>query len=322
MKKLFRLFNPKTYPVPSVDISLPNKKQAWLQAIRLRTLPLALASIFMASFIAAYHEVFRWEVFLLAVLTTTLLQILSNLANDYGDSVHGADSTERQGPTRAVQSGVISKEEMKKAMILFAVLSFVSGMALLYVALTELIVFLSFVGLGLMAIVAAITYTSGSNPYGYAGLGDLSVFLFFGLVGVLGTYFLHSMEFSSVLLFPAMSLGFFSAAVLNINNIRDIESDTKAGKKSIPVRIGRTAAVKYNWFLIIAGNLSLLVFVLNQEVWGGLLAFLVAPVMMVIAKGVADPQKTAPQIDPYLKKMAISTLVWVLVFGAGIIFLD
>lgn len=276
----------------------------------------------MASFIAAYHRVFRWEVFLLAVLTTTLLQILSNLANDYGDSVHGADNIDRQGPTRAVQSGVISKEEMKRAMILFAVLSFISGTVLLYVAVANVLIFLSFVALGIIAIVAAITYTSGSNPYGYAGLGDLSVFLFFGLVGVLGTYFLHSMQFSSALLFPAMSLGFFSAAVLNINNIRDIESDTKAGKRSIPVRIGRSAAVKYNWFLIIAGNLSLLVFVLNQEAWGGLLAFLVAPVMITIAQGVADPQKTALQIDPYLKKMAISTLIWVLVFGAGIIFLD
>lgn len=276
----------------------------------------------MASFIAAYHQVFRWEVFFLAVLTTTLLQILSNLANDYGDSVHGADHNDRQGPTRAVQSGVISKEEMKKAMILFTILSFLSGIALLYVSVANIFIFLSFVALGAIAIVAAITYTSGSNPYGYAGLGDLSVFLFFGLVGVLGTYFLHSMQFSSALLFPAMSLGFFSSAVLNINNIRDIESDTQAGKRSIPVRIGRSAAVKYNWFLIIAGNISLLIFVLNQEVWGGLLAFLVAPVMISIAKGVADPNKTAPQLDPYLKKMAISTLIWVLVFGAGIIFLD
>ena len=308
--------------VSSVGISLSNKKEAWLHAIRLRTLPLALASIFMASFIAVHHGVFRWAVFLLAVLTTTLLQILSNLANDYGDSVHGADSIERQGPARAVQSGVISKEEMKKAMILFAVLSFVSGIALLYVALTDLIVFLSFVGLGLTAIVAAITYTSGSNPYGYAGLGDISVFLFFGLVGVLGTYFLYSLEFSAMLILPAMSLGFFSTAVLNINNIRDIDSDTKAGKKSIPVRIGREAAVRYNWFLIIAGNVCLIVFAGYQQLWGGLLALLVAPVMISIAKGVSDPHKTAAQIDPYLKKMAISTLLWVLVFGAGIIFLD
>src|SRR5690606_28460431 len=131
----------------------------------------------MASFIAAYHQVFRWEVFFLAVLTTTLLQILSNLANDYGDSVHGADHIDRQGPTRAVQSGVISKEEMKKAMILFTILSFLSGIALLYVSVANIFIFLSFVALGAIAIVAAITYTSGSNPYGYAGLGDLSVFL-------------------------------------------------------------------------------------------------------------------------------------------------
>lgn len=304
-----------------MDISLSNKKEAWLHAIRLRTLPLALASIFMASFIAVHHGVFRWAVFLLAVLTTTLLQILSNLANDYGDSVHGADSMERQGPARAVQSGVISKSEMKKAMILFAFLSFLSGMVLLYVAVADLLIFLSFVALGIVAIIAAITYTSGSRPYGYAGLGDISVFLFFGLVGVLGTYFLHSMEFPSMLILPAMSLGFFSTSVLNINNIRDIDSDTKAGKKSIPVRIGKEAAVRYNWFLVIAGNLCLLVFITNQQMWGGLLALLVAPIMMSIAKGVADPRKTAAQIDPYLKKMAISTLLWVLVFGAGIIFL-
>jgi len=305
-----------------VDISLSNKKEAWLHAIRLRTLPLALASIFMASFIAIHHGVFRWAVFVLAVLTTTLLQILSNLANDYGDSVHGADSLERQGPARAVQSGVISKEEMKKAMILFASLSFLSGMVLLYVAVADLLIFLSFIALGIVSIIAAITYTSGSRPYGYAGLGDISVFLFFGLVGVLGTYFLHSMEFSPILILPAMSLGFFSAAVLNINNIRDIDSDTKAGKKSVPVRIGKAAAVKYNWFLIIAGNLCLLAFVANQQMWGGLLALLVAPVMISIAKGVADPRKTAAQLDPYLKKMALSTLIWVLVFGAGIIFLN
>lgn len=322
MKRSFPSSNHKPHHFIFVDISLSNKKQAWLHAIRLRTLPLALASIFMASFIAAYHGVFRWEVLLLAALTTTLLQILSNLANDYGDSVHGADSIERQGPMRAVQSGVISKEEMKKAMVLFGVLSFLSGIALIYVAVADILIFLSFIALGIIAIVAAITYTSGSNPYGYAGLGDLSVFLFFGLVGVLGTYFLHSLQFSSALLFPAMSLGFFSAAVLNINNIRDIASDTKAGKRSIPVRIGRSAAVKYNWFLILAGNLSLLVFVLNQQIWGGLLALSVAPVMIRIAQGVADPQKTVKQLDPYLKKMAISTLIWVLVFGAGIIFLN
>lgn len=305
-----------------MEILLSNKRQAWLHAIRLRTLPLALASILMASFIAFHQGLFRCDVFLLAVLTTTLLQILSNLANDYGDSVHGADSNARQGPIRAVQSGIISKEEMKKAMILFAVLSFISGVSLLYVAVADLIVFLSFIGIGLLAILAAITYTSGSRPYGYAGLGDISVFLFFGLVGVIGTYFLHSMQFSSIVLLPALSLGFFSASVLNINNIRDIASDIQAGKKSIPVRVGRVAAARYNWFLIITGNFTLIMFVINQKAWGGFLALLIAPIMFKIAQAVANPKNTSPQLDPYLKKMAISTLLWVVFFGAGIIFLN
>lgn len=270
---------------------------------------------------AVYQGLFRWEVFLFATLTTTLLQILSNLANDYGDSIHGADSSERQGPVRAVQSGIISSLEMKRAMTLFAVLSFLSGIALLYVSLTDLYIFLYFIAMGVLAIIAAITYTSGSKPYGYAGLGDISVFIFFGLVGVLGTYFLHTMQFSVKLILPAISLGLFSTSVLNINNIRDIESDIKAGKKSIPVRIGKSAAIRYNWFLVIAGNFSLLLFVVLEQAWGGLLALLLAPGMIKIAQAVSDLKKTSSQIDPYLKKMALSTLAWVVAFGAGIIFL-
>lgn len=249
-----------------MDIAITSKKQAWLHAIRLRTLPLALASILMASFIAWFHGNFRWEVTVLAALTTTLLQILSNLANDYGDSVHGADSAEREGPIRAVQSGIIQPSEMKKAMVLLGILSFLCGVLLLYVALENWVLFFTFIGIGILSIFAAVNYTSGSNPYGYMGLGDISVFVFFGLVGVLGTYFLHSLEFSSSLVLPAISLGFFSTAVLNINNIRDIESDQKAGKKSIPVRIGRKAAVRYNWALILLGNVSLLVFCAVENV--------------------------------------------------------
>ena len=161
------------------------KKEAWLHAVRLRTLPLALASIFAGSFIAAWQNSFRWEILVLASLTTVFLQILSNLSNDYGDSVHGADSIDRQGPVRAVQSGLITLPEMKKAMYLFGALSLISGLSLLYLAVQDLQIFLLFLGLGLAAIWASITYTSGKNPYGYAGLGDLSVFIFFGLLGVL-----------------------------------------------------------------------------------------------------------------------------------------
>ncbi|MCC5938226.1 MAG: 1,4-dihydroxy-2-naphthoate polyprenyltransferase [Lunatimonas sp.] len=302
-----------------MEITLTSKKQAWLHAFRLRTLPLALSSIFLGSILAAGDGTLRWEVLLLASLTTVLLQVLSNLANDYGDSVHGADHADRQGPVRAVQSGVISPAEMKQAMILCGVLSLICGVWLLYVAFEDLIVFLGFLALGLLAIFAAINYTTGKNPYGYMGLGDLSVFLFFGLSGVLGTYFLHSGTFNPWILLPACSLGFFSMAVLNINNIRDIESDRVAGKKSIPVRIGRVAAVRYNWLLIIGGNLSMAVFLLSGKSLGGFTFLLVLPLMWVVGRGVHRAE-SAVNTDPYLKKMALSTLLWVIAFGIGHLF--
>jgi len=302
-----------------VDITLTSKKQAWLHAIRLRTLPLALSSIFMGSFVAAYTGNFKWDVLLLAALTTIFLQILSNLANDYGDSIHGADSAERLGPVRAVQAGLISLAEMKSAMYLLAGLSFLTGLGLIYVAVQNWLTFLVFLILGLAAIWAAISYTSGKKPYGYIGLGDISVFLFFGILGVAGTYFLHSLTFSWTVIWPAISLGCFSTAVLNINNIRDISSDQKAGKKSIPVRIGRARAVLYNWSLIILGNVTILVFVLQNGTWSALLAWLVLPLMIVVGRSV-QTKTSAKELDPYLKKMAISTLIWVLLFGIGLLF--
>jgi 1,4-dihydroxy-2-naphthoate polyprenyltransferase len=302
-----------------VDITFSNKKQAWLHAVRLRTLPLALSSILMGSFLAAHSMSFRLTVFILAALTTIFLQVLSNLSNDYGDSIHGADSEERKGPIRAVQSGMISLSEMKKAMIVLTVLSLISGLFLLYFSLQDWKIFALFLGLGIMAIWAAITYTSGKKPYGYAGLGDISVFLFFGLLGVAGTYFLHSMDFTTTVFWPAISLGCFSTAVLNINNIRDIESDRKAGKKSIPVRIGRKNAIRYNWALIIVGNLSLIVFAYANNTYGCLIALMVFPMMYVIGKSIQS--KNNPRdLDPYLKKMAISTLLWVIMFGVGLLF--
>jgi 1,4-dihydroxy-2-naphthoate polyprenyltransferase len=290
-----------------------------MHAIRLRTLPLALSSILMGSFLAAYQGEFRLGVFLMAALTTICLQILSNLANDYGDSIHGADSAEREGPIRAVQSGVISLEEMKKAMVLLGGMSLVSGLILLYIALQDWKMFLLFLGLGIAAIIAAVTYTSGSKPYGYAGLGDISVFLFFGLLGVIGTYFLHSLSFDWSIVLPAVSLGFFSTAVLNINNIRDITADTKAGKKSIPVRIGRRKAVIYNWILIFGGNLALVLFAVLDDAYGCLVALAVLPLMISVGKSVAT-KSLAKELDPYLKKMAVTTLLWVTAFGIGILF--
>lgn len=297
---------------------IQSKKEAWLHAVRLRTLPLALASIFAGSFLAKWQNAFRWEVLVLASLTTVFLQILSNLSNDYGDSVHGADSSARKGPIRAVQSGLISLPEMKRAMYLFGGFSLATGLLLIYLALPNWLLFLGFLALGLLAIWAAIRYTSGSNPYGYAGLGDISVFLFFGLVGVSGTYFLHSLKAEPVILLIACSLGCFSTAVLNINNIRDIDSDQLAGKRSIPVRIGRSKAIAYHWTLIAVAYGCLLAFVELNQAYGSLLALIILPWMVVIGRGI-QRATTAAETDPYLKQMALSTLVWTLLFGIGLI---
>lgn len=291
---------------------------AWISAARPRTLPLALSSIWLGSFLAAFYGVFSWQVVIWASITTTFLQVLSNLANDYGDSVHGADSVHREGPKRAVQAGLISARAMRSAMIVFGLLSLVSGLYLLYSSVGFVKeVFFFFLGLGVLAIVAAITYTSGSNPYGYAGLGDISVFIFFGLVGVLGTFYLHAQWLRWELLLPAASSGLFSTAVLNVNNIRDIDSDRLAGKRSIPVRIGRSRAVQYHAFLLIAGVLAAVVYVLltYQSPWQFL--FLLSVPLFVKNLRAVQQYTQAAALDPYLKQMALSTLLFVLLFGIG-----
>ena len=215
----------------------------WLLAFRLRTLPLTLASIGMGAFLAAAHRALDIGIFGLCALTTILLQLLSNLANDYGDSIHGADSAERAGPSRAVQSGAITKSAMKKAIIICGLLAFLSGIGLIYMAFDFTLNFWIFLGFGLVAIAAATTYTVGCKPYGYAGLGDLSVLIFFGFIAVLGSAFLYEKVVYWEYILPALSVGLFSVGVLNVNNIRDMESDLLAGKQSIPVRLGRKKAV-------------------------------------------------------------------------------
>jgi 1,4-dihydroxy-2-naphthoate polyprenyltransferase len=291
---------------------------AWISAARPRTLPLALSSIFMGSFLAAAYGSFQPGVVVWASITTIFLQILSNLANDYGDSVHGADSVHRLGPQRAVQAGLITPGAMRTAMVVFGLLSLVSGLYLLYSSVGFVReVFFFFLALGLLAIAAAVTYTSGSRPYGYAGLGDISVFLFFGLVGVLGTFYLHTEWLSWSLLLPAAACGLFSTAVLNVNNIRDITSDALAGKRSIPVRIGREWAVRYHGILLIGGILAALAFVLlnYRSPWQFL--FLGSVPLILINLRAVHQYKDAAALDPYLKQMALSTLLFVILFGLG-----
>ncbi|WP_240410458.1 1,4-dihydroxy-2-naphthoate polyprenyltransferase [Hymenobacter oligotrophus] len=297
----------------------PSLIGAWVSAFRPRTLPLALASILMGGFLAASRHEFNGAVIGLAALTTVLLQVLSNLANDYGDSQNGADSVHREGPQRAVQSGAISPAAMKQGMYVFGALSLASGLWLLWVALgaSGLWLFVGFLLLGLGAIWAAINYTAGARPYGYAGLGDVSVFLFFGLVGVCGSYFLQTRELPYEVLLPAVSLGCFSTAVLNVNNIRDMRSDELAGKITIPVRLGARRARVYHGLLLLVGLGAAAAYVLqhHRSPWQWLF---VGAVPLLVFNGVQVWQRQQPaQLDPLLKQMAMSTLLFVLLFGIG-----
>lgn len=287
--------------------------------MRPRTLPLALAAILMGGFLAAAAGEFRPPVVLLAGLTAVFLQILSNLANDYGDSIHGADHVQRLGPRRAVQSGQVTAAAMRRAMALFALLAVAGGLGLLWVAFgpDALLYFLIFILLGAAAIGAAITYTAGKRPYGYAGLGDLAVLIFFGWVGVIGTYFLQTLRFDAAVLLPATSCGLLAVAVLNVNNIRDIESDRAAGKRSLPVRLGPRRARIYHWILLGGAVTAAVGYVLldYRSPW----QFLFLLALPLLGKhGTAVSRRHDPQeLNPLLKQLSLITLFFIVAFGAG-----
>lgn len=291
----------------------------WIKAFRLRTLPLSLSCIGMGSFLAYYHDSFRWTIFVFSFLTTILLQILSNLANDYGDALFGADNEERTGPKRLVQDGLIPPIAMKRMIWIFAVLSFLSGILLLYVSKLNSGTFIIFLVLGIFAIAAAVNYTiSVKKPYGYKGYGDISVFIFFGLLAVLGSYFLQTRTLDAELLLPAATCGFYATGVLNINNIRDIGSDRMAGKISIPVRIGFQKAVIYHGVLLFGGFLLSVIFVfLNFETTYQFLFLISLPLFYRNFQAVKNIGSSG-LLDPYLKQLSISTLIFVILFGLGL----
>ena len=287
----------------------------WLQASRPRAFPLAAACIGMGGVLAYNVGEMDLMVLGLAVLTAILLQLLSNLANDLGDFSKGADSDQRLGPARTVQLGLISPRTMKRAIWVVGVLSFISGVVLIIVANPGLEVFLGFLALGLLAIWAAVQYTLGKRAYGYHGLGDFFVFVFFGWVGVLGTYFLQTQMGHWSLLLPASSCGFFAVAVLNINNVRDIPSDRAAGKNTLAVYLGPFGARVYHLILLIGGLGTAAIYTLWQP--GGQWYFLgVLPFCGRIAYLLfryRDPKK----IDPLLREMAFVSLLFVVLFGIG-----
>ena len=282
----------------------------WIEAMRLRTLPLSLSSILVGSAMVANKNASFASVLVLALLTTITLQILSNLANDYGDTQNGADSADRVGPARAVQSGKISGPQMKRAMYISGALAFGLGLALIFIsfaATSNWLLIFTFLLLGLGAIAAAVKYTAGKNPYGYRGMGDLFVFLFFGIVGVGGTYFLLQNSLHWSILFPAITIGCFSAAVLNLNNMRDIHSDGKAGKRTLVVIMGAQNAKIYHFTLVIIGWLSLIFYLLlfrsTEWMWLSLLFIPLHFKHLLKVFHVKDPSG----FDSELKLVALST---------------
>lgn len=289
---------------------------AWVHAARLRTLPLAISCVLMGGILAYADGGVNSTAFLLAILTTVFLQILSNFANDYGDYSSGVDLHGRVGPVRAMQGGHISQSQMKFALILTSVISFVCGIWLLIVAdisRTGLLVLLS---IGILAILAAITYTVGKRPYGYFGLGDLSVFIFFGLVGVLGSHYVIHGGFYFRNIFLAATCGFFSVGVLNLNNIRDLDADKLHKKNTLPVILGSKYARKYHLLLISSGWLMALLYVfLYYKHWSQFLILLAIPLFIYNIRQLNVRQ--GKDVDPLLKQLALSTLLFVILNGIG-----
>lgn len=295
--------------------------KSWIKAARLRTLPLAMSGILMGAALSFLDGGFNSTVTILAIVTALFIQIFSNFANDYGDSQKGTDNQHRVGPKRTVQSGEISPQQMKAGMIVLIVLSLVFGIWLVAEGTKglDMTTFLLFLAFGIVALIAAYRYTAGSNPYGYAGFGDVAVFLFFGLLPVVGTYFLNTHQINFELFLPAFSIGLFSTGVLNLNNMRDIENDRNSGKNTMVVRMGSTKAKIYHSLLIAIGMLASVVFVLIQgksaSLWLFLLAFPLFIRDLVQINRITEPRS----FDPFLKKLSLATLLFTVLFGVGII---
>ena len=295
-----------------------SKIKYYIASFRLRTLPLSLSGIFLGTLLAASEGYFNWAPFLLAVVTTLCLQILSNLANELGDLQKGTDNEERLGPIRSIQSGALSLKEFKRTILLFVLLSVLSGTALVSTAFESLLSTdgLIMLMLGAASIVAAIKYTVGKNAYGYHGLGDVFVFLFFGLLSVCGAYFLMTHRLSISIFLPATAVGLLSTGVLNLNNMRDIENDRLCGKRTLPVILGISKAKVYHFCLIIGAFVAM-------SSYMGLCGFrpfhfifwFTLPLFLIHLKKVVQAEGRG--LDPQLKVLSLSTLLFTLLAGWG-----
>ena len=295
-----------------------SKVRAYITSFRLRTLPLSLSGVLLGSLLAASDGYFKTTTFVWAMLTTVALQILSNLANEVGDLTKGTDNEHRLGPIRSAQSGALSMREMVQAMIVFGVIAIITGSLLIYEAFRDLLNWksISLFIAGGASIVAAVKYTVGKSAYGYRGLGDLFVFIFFGVVSVMGSYFAMSGVLPWICVLPAAAIGFLSSGVLNMNNIRDIENDSVCGKRTIPVILGIQGAKIYHFVITLLAVICLVLYsVLHPAGWTGYLFLLTLPLLVMHLKSVYRGEGRA--LDSQLKFLSITTLLIALLLGFG-----
>ena len=284
-----------------------NLLKTWLRAARLRTLPLSFSGILIGSSFA-FSSNFDFDIFSSCLLITVLFQIISNFANDLGDAVKGVDDETRIGPERAIQSGMITKAQMKNAIIILSVLALIVVLQLLFridLSRNELLIFSA---LGMMSIWAAIAYTIGKNPYGYRALGDLMVFLFFGLLAVVGTYYLYARSLVLEVVLIASAIGALAVAVLNLNNMRDREDDTIKNKKTMAVILGAEKAKRYHTAVLL---ISVLLFAAGISLSGYYWYFLgLVPLLRLVGhlKRVWQTEN-AREFDPELKVIALSSFM-------------
>ncbi|MBP6424771.1 MAG: 1,4-dihydroxy-2-naphthoate octaprenyltransferase, partial [Flavobacterium sp.] len=289
---------------------------------RLRTLPLSVSGIIVGSFYAMSQSMFNWKIVVLALSTTLGLQILSNFANDYGDGIKGTDNEDRVGPKRAIQSGVITPKAMKRALVITSILTLISAILLIFVAFKDhnFVFSLFYLTLGILAIASAIRYTVGSSAYGYRGYGDVFVFVFFGLVSTLGIYFMFAKEMDWLLLLPAVAIGFLSVAVLNLNNMRDEVSDRKSNKNTMVVKMGSANAKVYHYFLVVSAMILVLEFAYFKGFNLDQYIFVLTYIPLIKHLLTVYKNKNPKELDPELKKVALSTFALSILLSLSMIF--
>ena len=289
-----------------------SKFKLWFSAARLRTLPLSVSGIFVGSFASFTDNNFNSSIFFLAIATTISYQVLSNFANDYGDGVKGTDIN-RVGPKRTVQSGLITSKEMKIIIIATSIISFLLTISLVFTSFKNSPFYLLlFLILGLLAIIAAIKYTVGNNPYGYIGFGDLFVFIFFGLISVLGSNFLFTSKLNLSLLYPALTIGLLSVGVLNLNNMRDIQNDKLVGKKTMSARMGLDNSKFYHFLLISISIILMVSFLIKQKSCSLILTLLtfVNIIWLVYDLYRVYKIKDPKEFDFFLKPLVLATVFY------------